>query len=149
MGATQSLNVGDEIVGPRKVATPQRIYWYGSGFMTANAGERREVITNIHTDDEFAQNQGLPAAIADGMMSANWISSMLIAQFGADYVARGHLRTKFIKPVYVDEGITAHGRVVSVSPQSNGSARYELEVWAQDDEGVKRTVGDFAVTVGG
>lgn len=147
MPATKSLTVGDEIAGPRKVATAQRIHWYGSGFMTANAGERREVITNIHTDDEFAQNQGLPAAIADGMMSANWISSMLIERFGADYISRGHLRTKFIKPVYVDEGITAHGRVVSVTPQPDGSNRFELEVWAADDDGVKRTVGDFTVTV--
>jgi len=141
--------VGDEISGPRKSATAQRIHWYGSGFMTANAGERREVITNIHTDDAFAQGQGLPAAIADGMMSANWISSMLIARFGADYIGRGRLRTKFIKPIYVDEGITPRGRVVAADAEPGGSVRYVLEVWAEDDDGVKRTVGEFAVTVGG
>lgn len=147
MTDVKTLEVGSEIAGPRKVATPQRIYWYGSGFMTANAGERREVITNIHTDDDYARTQGLPAAIADGMMSANWISSMLIATFGADAIVRGHLRTKFIKPVYVDEGITPRARVISVTPQPDGSERFELEVWADDDEGVKRTVGEYAVAV--
>ncbi|NII69957.1 acyl dehydratase [Microbacterium ulmi] len=143
----KTLEAGAEIAGARKVATAQRIFWYGSGFMTANAGERREVITNIHTDDEFAREQGFSAAIADGMMSANWISSMLITTFGADAIARGHLRTKFIRPIYVDEGITPRARVISVTRQPDGSDRFELEVWADDDEGVKRTVGDYAVTV--
>jgi len=139
---------GEELTGRRRVATERRIHWYGSGFMTANAGEPRVVQTNIHTDDEFAQNQGLPAAIADGMMSANYISSLLVDAFGADFVRDGYLRTKFIKPVYVDEVLTPKAKITSAS--SDGSTTvYELDVWCEDVEGVKRTTGAARVTVPG
>jgi acyl dehydratase len=147
MTLSKTLSEGEAITGGRRAATEPRIRWYGSGFMTANAGEPRQVIANIHTDDDYARTQGLTAAIADGMMSANWISSMLIDTFGADYITRGYLRTKFIKPIYVDEAITARGEIKAARDNGDGTTTYELEVWCEDDEGEKRTVGEAKVAV--
>ena len=50
---------------------------------SAASGELAQVGANIHTDDEYAKSQGLPGVIADGMIMANWCSSMLVERFGA------------------------------------------------------------------
>ena len=91
--------VGAEITGPARLMTAERIEWYDSAMLSAAKGTLAQVGSNIHTDEAYARSQGLPAIIADGMIMANWCSSMLIEHFGLAYVERGELRTKFIKPV--------------------------------------------------
>ena len=88
--AETRLAVGADILGPVRVMTAERIQWYDSAMLSAAKGELARVTVNIHTDDDYARSQGLPAIIADGMISTNWCSEMLIQQFGMDYVERGH-----------------------------------------------------------
>ena len=142
-----NLVVGSEIRGRTSPMTRERIQWYDDGLESAVYGYFRRCGVNIHTDDEFARSQGLPAIIADGMMSTNWISSMLVSEFGVDYLERGQLRTKFIKPIFEDEVIATRGKVVGVEKLANGAVRYSLEVWCEDKDGVKRTDGDAQVEV--
>ena len=143
--AATTLAVGAEISGPVRVMTAERIQWYDSAMLSAAKGELARVTVNIHTDDDYARSQGLPAIIADGMISTNWCSEMLIDRFGMDYVERGELRTKFIKPILL--GVTVHvrGKVTAADPQKGGSVVYALDVWCEDDDGVKLTVGDAKV----
>ena len=77
----------------------QRIEWYDSAMLSAATNELRQVGVNIHTDEEFARSEGFPTANADGMIMTNWCSEMLLRAFGMDYLERGELRTKYIKPV--------------------------------------------------
>ncbi|MGH6944413.1 MAG: MaoC family dehydratase, partial [Geminicoccaceae bacterium] len=100
---------------------------------------------NIHTDEQYAASQGLPAIIADGMITTNWCSSMLIGHFGMDYLERGELRTKFIKPIFLGATISVRGRVLSVERRDSGAVVYALDVWCEDENGVKVTVGDAKV----
>jgi 3-hydroxybutyryl-CoA dehydratase len=144
-GAT-TLAVGDALAGPTRVLTHERALWYGDGLMTSAAGERRLAMTNIHTDEEYARSQGLPGAIADGMHSTNWISSMLTEYFGRHYVERGRLRTKYIKPTFVGTELRVLGRVTERT-ELHDSVRYELEVWTEDDSGTRLTDGDATVEV--
>ena len=58
-----------------------------------------------NSDEEYARAQELPAVIADGMISTNWISGMLVEQFGMDYLERGELRTRFRRPVLLGAGL--------------------------------------------
>jgi len=114
MSDKPSFNVGDELIGPVRPVTPQRIEWYDSAMLSAATNELRQVGSNIHTDEEFARSEGFLAANADGMIMTNWCSEMLIRAFGLHYLEGGELRTKYIKPVYlgVDAGGTRARRML-------------------------------------
>jgi hypothetical protein len=94
-----------------------------------------------------AQEQGLSTAIADGMMSTAWISSMLLATFGRHYLERGDLRTKYIKTTEVGISLKVLGRVRERDEQADGSVRFVLDVWIEDKAGVKLTDGDAVIDV--
>jgi 3-hydroxybutyryl-CoA dehydratase len=147
LGTSGDLAVGSEIAGAVRVMTMERIQWYEGGMRSAATGVLTLPHSNIHTDEEYARSQGLPAPIADGMMSTNWISSMLVQRFGMDYLARGELRTKFIKPIFLGTVVAIRGRVTKVETKAGGGVRYALEVWCEDEKGVKLTVGDAKVEV--
>ncbi len=143
----EELRGGSELAGPVRVMTSERIQWYDSAMLSAAKGELARVGSNIHTDEEYAKSQGLTGIIADGMISTNWISSMLVQQFGMDYLGRGELRTKFLKPIFLGTAVSVRGRVRSVERLDSGAIRYALEVWCEDEKGVKLTDGDARVEV--
>src|SRR5215207_1833016 len=144
--AVASFDIGAEIAGPVRLMTAERIEWYDSAMLSAGKGELSQVGVNIHTDDEYAKAQGLPAIIADGMIMTNWCSSMMIQHFGMDYLEHGELRTKFIKPVYLGQTVHVRGRVLSAD-RSDGGVSYVLDVWCEDENGIKVTDGDAKVEV--
>jgi len=142
-----ALAVGSEIAEPVRVMTMERIKWYEAGMRAAATGLLTLPHSNIHTDEEYAKSQGLLAPIADGMVSTNWISSMLVKHFGIDYLERGELRTKFIKPIFLGAVVSVRGRVSAVARGESGGLLYTLEVWCEDEKGVKLTVGDARVAM--
>ncbi|MGE0800604.1 MAG: MaoC family dehydratase [Lautropia sp.] len=146
MNATEDwLVVGAEIAGPVRTMTAERIEWYDSGLRSAARGVLTQVGVNIHTDDAYARAQGLPGVIGDGMIMTNWCSSMLTAHFGMDYLERGELRTKFIKPVYRDVRVSTHGKIRSIDTADDGSVVIDLAIWCQDQNGLKLTDGDAKI----
>jgi 3-hydroxybutyryl-CoA dehydratase len=142
----KTLREGSELHGRRLTVTMERIQWYGNAMLSAATSTVRTVGSNIHTDEEYAQQQGLPAAVADGMMSTNWLSSMLVDVFGHHYLDRGELRTKYIKPVLVGP-IVMRGRVEKILPIDARSKEWLLTVWCEDADGVMRTEGNARVVV--
>lgn len=144
--AVSDYAVGDQVAGPTRPFTAERIGWYSIGMLSAATGTLQPIQHNIHTDDEYARSQGLPAAIADGMHSTNWLSAMMADHFGAHYVARGALRTKFIRPTYANVPVTPRGTITERIEESGG-VRLVLDVWCEDDKGEKLTVGDASVVV--
>lgn len=145
-GVGPELAAGSEIKGPVRVVSAARVEWYGTGMLTAAAGEFRKVGSNIHTDEEYARSEGLPAVIADGMLTTNWISAMLVAQFGIDYLERGELRTKYIRPVFLGMNISVRAQVISVEQMADKSRVYRLDVWCEAENFGKVTIGDAKVT---
>lgn len=142
------LAVGEQITRQARVITAQRIEWYDSALRSAARNELTKVGINIHTDPDYAKAQGLAGIVADGMIMTNWCSAMLVEHFGLDYLETGELRTKFIKPVYLEVRLSVHARVRGIETNSDGSVRYDLVVWCEDQNGVKLTDGDAKVTVG-
>ena len=122
MGAQRSYQVGDDIKGPVRTITPQRIEWYDSAMLSAATNELRQVGSNIHTDEEFARSEGFPSVNADG---------------------------KFIRPVYMDTELHVRGRVRGVESQPNGNVLVDLFVWCEDEHGMKLTDGDAKVEIAG
>lgn len=145
----RNLKVGDTLDGPVRKITPERIEWYDSAMLSAAKNQLAQVADNIHTDEAYAKSQGLPAVIADGMIMTNWCSSMLVHHFGMDYLERGELRTKFIKPVFLNVTLSVKGKVRGVEKKSDGNIVYDLLVWCEDETGKKLTDGDAKVEVAG
>ena len=143
----KSLCEGSEISGRRYTATPERIQWYGNCVLSASTGQLRVLGSNIHTDGEYAKQQGLPDAVADGMISANLLSTMLVDVFGRYYLEGGELRCKFIKPVLPNEIIAVKGRVEGVKQVNPRSRELTLKVWCEDGAGTLKTEGDARVTI--
>jgi len=141
------FSVGDELEGPVRTITPERIEWYDSAMLSAATNELRQVGSNIHTDEEFARSEGFTTVNADGMISTNWCSQMLLQAFGMDYLERGELRTKFIKPVILGVCLRVRGRIREAARQQNGNVRYVVDVWCEDAQGTKLVDGDATVEV--
>ncbi|PCJ88471.1 MAG: hypothetical protein COA52_13305 [Hyphomicrobiales bacterium] len=146
MSHPEKLTVGTELKGPIRAVTPERIEWYDSGMLSAASNKLAQVGSNIHTDDEYAQSEGFPAVMADGMIMTNWCSTMLIENFGLDYLERGSLRTKFIKPIYLNTIVHVKAKVLSKETTDTGTS-YKLDVWCEDQDGLKVVDGDSTIEV--
>ena len=139
--------VGDDLHGSVRTITPTRIEWYDSAMLSAATDELRQVGSNIHTDVAFARSEGFVTANADGMIMTNWCSQMLLRAFGMDYLERGELRTKYIKPVELGVDLHVRGRIKEVARQPDGATEYVIDVWCEDAEGKKLVDGDARVRV--
>ena len=147
MSDTARFKVGDELRGPVRGVTAERIQWYDSAMLSAATNELRRVGSNIHTDAAYAKSQGFITANADGMIMTNWCSEMLLRAFGLDYLERGELRTKYIKPTDVGVELHVNGRITHVMRQPNGHTLYVIDVWCEDERGTKLVDGDAKVEV--
>jgi acyl dehydratase len=127
--------------------TAERMRWHCEALDTAVSGGERPVPAgaNIHTDDEIARSSGLPGRVADGMISTNWLSSMLIQTFGDGYLWGGSLRTRYTKPVFVDDVIRAVIRVAALDSDEDGRAVARLDVWCENQHGDVCTTGEAVV----
>jgi 3-hydroxybutyryl-CoA dehydratase len=140
--AQPTIGVGDHFEAPGRMMTRERMRWYCDALETAASQSGEFIIAEptIHTDEEYAKAQGLSGIIADGMLSTNYISSLLYASFGIEYLRGGELVTKFIRPVYEDEVVHTHAVVKGVTPRG-----YEVDVWAETADGKKVTVGNALI----
>ena len=68
----------------------------------------------IHFQDELAQSYGFAGRISNGFVSESRIAAALVKIFGSDdtLVLAIEKNTKFIKPVYMNDDITASVEVV-------------------------------------
>lgn len=146
MSPKKSYDIGQELAGPVRGITSQRIEWYDSAMLSTCMNELRQVGSNIHTDEEFARQEGFSGVNADGMIMTNWCSEMLVREFGLDYIERGELRTKFIKPVNMGVQLHVKARVKEAKRAADGT-EYVLDVWCEDEHGTKLVDGDARIPV--
>ncbi len=105
-----------------------------------------ELEANFHTDPEQAQRLGLSAPIASGMMSTAYLNEMLATEFGDAWSRTGHIALTFIASLYAGDEAIACGEVKAIQPEEGGT-RVELEVWCENQDGKKATVGTAQVLV--
>lgn len=131
---------------PRRM-TRERMRWYVDAQPTVahDDGRIHTQEPTIHDDDGYAKSQGLPGIIADGMISTNWIMGLLIDVFGEDVTRKGRLKTKYIAPIHENQVTIACARVTAVTYDEKGEATVSLDVWCEDDQQKKMTVGDAVV----
>jgi 3-hydroxybutyryl-CoA dehydratase len=138
---------GSEFRLPPRAMTRERMRWYVDIQDTVQFDDGRihPQPPTIHDDDDYAKKQGLPGIIADGMISTNWILSLLVDLFGATVLQKGRLRTRYIDPVYEDQVLITCARIRTVADNAEGETVYALEVWCEDDTGNKVTEGEALV----
>jgi len=140
---------GSELPRVVRTMTAERMRWYADALETVADLASEPVIAepNIHTDDELARINGLPARVADGMVSTNWISSILADAYGLDYLERGSLRTRYVRPIFEDERIEVVVRVVSRERAPGGEERLVADVSCVKADGQVATGGLATIRV--
>ena len=84
----------------------------------------------IHVDPEFARTTAMGDVIAHGTLSLNLVWQSLELTFGAEPLEHISIDIRFIKPVYIDDTVTAGGE-----QQNNDQNRYDI--WIKNQHGVK------------
>jgi 3-hydroxybutyryl-CoA dehydratase len=96
---------------------------------------------SIHTDPEWARRKGFRAPLAQAMMSTAYVSQLMMQFVGQGFAQGGKMSVSFIKPVIVGDTLTVRGRVKSRESESGGRVRVTVEVWCENQDGVKTMVG--------
>ncbi len=142
---------GHELPRLQRTMTAERMRWYSDALETVTLGASAPVLVgaNIHTDDEVARANGLPGRVADGMISTNWISSLLADEFGGSYLAGGSLRTRYVRPIYQDEHIEVVVRLTERRAAPNGTELLVADVSCVKADGAVATAGQATIALEG
>lgn len=146
---TELWTPGTSVPARTRTMTAERMRWYADALETCAGGEPVIAPPNIHTDDDAARATGLRARVSDGMVSTNWISTMLADTFGEGYLAAGSLRTRYVRPIFEDERIEITARVTEREHIAEGRQRLTLEVACVKDGGQVATGGVATILLPG
>jgi acyl dehydratase len=119
----------------KQVTFEQMIAFTGMAY-DLSAGEK-----TYHTDIEFARSFGLPTAIAQGQMSACYVSELMTRFFGWGWRRGGRMLVKFINAVFAGDTLYVTGTVKQKAPEGDAT-RIILDVWCENQAGEKVTVGE-------
>lgn len=140
---------GTELPHLLRTMTAERMRWYADVLETVSLGLDQPVIApqNIHTDDHLARANGLPGRVADGMISTNWISTLLADTFGDHYLEGGRLRTRYVRPIFNDERIEVVMRVAGREAAPAGGEHLLVDVSCIKADGQVATGGSATIPV--
>jgi 3-hydroxybutyryl-CoA dehydratase len=139
--------VGDVVGRLQRTMTAERMRWHVEGLDVAAGEAPARAAVNFHTDDESARANGLPGRIADGMVTTNWLSSLLVQAFGDAVLWDATMQAKFIKPVFEGDRIEAWVTVTAVDDDGAGGRTIRTELRCENQDGELCTIGTAAVTV--
>ena len=125
-----SVKVGDEIPELVKHPTTRQLVQYAGA-----SGDFYE----IHYDQDFARSVALPGVILHGLLKAGYLGQLVTDWLGD----RGTLKTLDVSYRGIDvpgRPYRCRGRVTRIEGEE-----VELEIWGEDHEGKKTTVGTAAV----
>ena len=135
MIATRDMNVGQKLPPVQKEVSFENIRLFS---MWSNR--------NIHTDWEIAIKGGLPAPIAQGLMSHAYLCEMLTRFFGQNWLQGGRIDVKFIRYTLPGDVVTAKG-VIKEKIEEDSGVRFNCDVWCESLSGEKTVVGTAGALV--
>jgi acyl dehydratase len=94
----------------------------------------------IHGDEETGRQHGLGGALTQGGQLVGYLNEMMLRTLGPGYINGGEISVTFINPVRAGDTVTTHG-VQKESRTEDGRTRIEFEVWLENQNGEKCTVG--------
>ena len=140
---------GSELPHLVRTMTAERMRWYSDALETVARLSTEPILAepNIHTDDGLARANGLASRVADGMVSTNWISSMLADAYGIHYLEGGSLRTRYVRPIFEDDQIEVVIRVTARESAPEGGERLAADVSCVKADGQVATGGHATVRI--
>ena len=95
---------------------------------------------NYHTDREQARKLGFPNIVVQGMMSTCFVSQVMQDAFGMGWLQGGKMSVKLTNVLWVDEAVTAHGKVREELPEGT-RVRVHCDVWVEKDDATRVLIG--------
>ena len=95
---------------------------------------------NYHTDREQARNFGFPNIVVQGMMSTCFVAQVMQGAFGMGWVEGGKMSVKLTNVLWVDESVTAHGKIREEVPEGSRT-RVHCDVWVEKDDATRVVLG--------
>jgi acyl dehydratase len=96
---------------------------------------------NYHTDREQAKKLGFPNIVVQGMMTTCFASQVMLDHFGEGFLRGGKMTLKLTNVVWVDEKLTAYGRIRESAPEGSRT-RVSCDVWVEKEDGTRVLIGD-------
>ena len=90
-----------ELTLPPRDLTREKIAAYSADSANALRGQ------SIHANPHVAEAKGFPDAVAQGMMSADYISELMTARFERGWLLHGRLSLAFVAPAFAGDTLTA------------------------------------------
>lgn len=101
---------------------------------------------NVHTDQEVAEEHGLPAPVPSGIMMLGYVSDWLLGHFGDPWLSEGELDVKYVDIVLPGDTLVLTG-TVEEDTDTEMRVNVECRVPAEDQDGDKVViVGTAAVS---
>lgn len=146
VGITRDLPVGHQFPLITKPMTRERMEVFSDMEHSTCAGYFQLAPPNFHNDLEFAQSEGFPNLLADGLITTYWVEAAMRDLFGVGYYKGGKLMTKYIRPVYVDDEITIKLVLKEKVPEGD-TMRFNLEINCFNQKGELVTVSTASALV--
>jgi acyl dehydratase len=135
--ANADTPIGFELPGVSKLITLDKIRTFEA------LGARPE---NLHTNAEIAAEEGMGEPIASAHHTISYAHELLNKFFGPDWVRGGKLDLKFLRPVKPGDTLSLKG-IVKNKEVVDGRMRLGLEVWAENQNGLKTAAGEASAFV--
>ena len=97
----------------------------------------------IHYDQDFARSVGLPGVILHGLLKAAFLAQ-LVTDWGGDGARLKSFEVSYRGLDFPGREFTCRGRVRRVD-----GSYVELELWSEDPDGKRTTVGAAVLELGG
>lgn len=95
---------------------------------------------SIHTDPALAKKKGYPNSVAQGLMSADYVSEMMTKQFERGWLQQGRMSLAFVRPVFCGDTLTACA-ALHEELDEGAFRRRVYDVWCENQDGETVTVG--------
>jgi acyl dehydratase len=95
---------------------------------------------SIHTDAAIAKAKGYANSVAQGLMSADYVSELMIDEMKQGWLLHGRLSLAFVRPVLCGDTVTAQAALREVLDEGAYSRRV-YDVRCENQEGEAVTVG--------
>ena len=131
------LNEGTNLPEIKRKITQEKINLYAEASGDFNP---------IHIDESFAKKTPLGGTIAHGMLILAYVSQMMAAAFGQNWLNSGKLEVRFRNPARTGDAITVSGRVAKIEA-GEAETLVSCDILCQNQKGETVITGEASVGV--
>ena len=100
----------------------------------------------VHINEEFARKAGLDGTIAHGMLILAYVSEMMAAAFGKNWITSGKLDVRFKAAARPGDTLKVSGKITKLEKNS-GQTTVNCSVLCSNSKGEAIITGEAVVTV--